>query len=351
LAIELDTIVLGDCLELLREVPEESVDLVVSSPPYNIGKEYESRQNLKTYLEQQTAVLSECVRVLKPSGSLFWQVGAYSSDGTLIPLDIRFFPILEDLGMYPRNRIVWVRQHGLHGRHKFSARHEAILWFTKSNNYKFFLDPIRVPQKYQDKKSWRGENKGELTCNPLGKNPGDIWIFRNVKHNHEEQTIHPAQFPEDMIARIILATTNPNDVVLDPYMGAGTVAVVARDHERHYLGAEIDKDYHAIALRRISGQPDANGCFPNLKTLRDYAEATGSAASEYTFDMQVGREASDRSKAKIFSESYHLEELERRLGEEEAAFAERIRGDYISEQPIKGHHVKIVTPSLFDDIK
>jgi adenine-specific DNA-methyltransferase len=156
----LDSIILGDCLEMLRAVPEQSVDLIVSSPPYNIGKEYEDRQHLTEYLGQQRMVLSECVRVLKTSGSLFWQVGAYSNSGILIPLDVRFFPIIEDLGMYPRNRIVWVRQHGLHGRNKFSARHETILWFTKSNDYKFFLDPIRVPQKYQDKKAWRGEKRG-----------------------------------------------------------------------------------------------------------------------------------------------------------------------------------------------
>jgi adenine-specific DNA-methyltransferase len=348
----LDSIVLGDCLELLRDLPKHSVDLVVSSPPYNIGKEYESRQHLAAYLGQQRAVLAECVRVLKPTGSLFWQVGAYSNGGMLIPLDVRFFPMLEDLGMYPRNRIIWVRQHGLHGQKKFSARHETILWFTKSHEYKFFLDPIRVPQKYQNKKSWRGENKGELTCNPLGKNPGDVWIFRNVKHNHEEQTIHPAQFPEDMIARIILSTTEQADVVLDPYMGVGTVAVVARDHGRHYMGAEVDKDYHNVALRRISGMPDASGCFPNLKTLRDYAEATGIPTSNYSFDMQVGRVAGDRSKAKIFPESYHLDELERRLTEEETAFAERVRGTSAPEpQTSKRHLAGVAVPALFDEIE
>ncbi|WP_144722024.1 site-specific DNA-methyltransferase [Cellulosimicrobium sp. TH-20] len=322
----LDSIHLGDCLPWLQSLPDGSVDCIVSSPPYNIGKEYETRAALHVYLEQQRAVLAECVRVLKPSGSLFWQVGAYSDKGSLIPLDVRFFPMLEDLGMIPRNRVVWIRQHGLHARNKFSARHETILWFTKSDGYKFFLDPVRVPQKYQNKKSWRGDNKGELTCNPDGKNPGDVWIFQNVKHNHEEQTVHPAQFPEDMVARMVLSTTEEGDVVLDPYMGTGTVAVVARDHRRHYLGAELDEAYYQVALRRVAGEPDAEGVFPNLKTLRDYCETHGLDPAEFRFDVQTGRAASGRNASRRFSEQHHLQELHNRLAIEEGAFGERIRG-------------------------
>ncbi|MEH2031652.1 MAG: DNA methyltransferase [Nostoc sp.] len=111
-------------------MPDECLDLVVSSPPYNLGKEYESRQALEIYLAEQTAVLLECSRILKNTGSLFWQVGAFSDRGMLIPLDIRFFPILESCRLIPRNRIIWARQHGLHAQKKFSCRHETILWFT-----------------------------------------------------------------------------------------------------------------------------------------------------------------------------------------------------------------------------
>ncbi|OBF06215.1 modification methylase [Mycobacterium sp. ACS4054] len=324
--LEVDRIELGDCLTWLKDVPDESVDLVVSSPPYNIGKEYETRRALDLYMSEQADVLAHCARVLRPTGSIFWQVGSYSIKGQLIPLDVKFFPILEELGMQPRNRIVWVRQHGLHAKNKFSARHETILWFSKSDSYKFNLDPIRVPQKYQNKKSWRGENKGELTCNPLGKNPGDIWSFQNVKHNHEEQTIHPAQFPEAMISRIILATTDESDVVLDPYMGTGTVAVAAKDLDRHYVGTEIDERYYELALQRIKVKPDADGIFPNLKTLRRYASETGTSASGYRFAVQVGASATDRTKAKIFDEAHHLADLEHRLDLEESAFADRLLG-------------------------
>lgn len=312
-------------MDLLRQLPDGCVDLVVSSPPYNLGKEYEAKRALGIYLEEQREVLRECARVLSEKGSIFWQVGAFADEGVLIPLDVRVFPILEGFGLIPRNRIAWARQHGVHARRKFSCRYETILWFTKSDSYPFNLDAIRVPQKYQDKKAWRGEKKGQLTCHPDGKNPGDIWLFRNVKHNHEEQTTHPCQFPEDMVARIVLAVTDRGDLVLDPYMGSGTVAVVARDTGRHFLGAETDERYYSVCVRRLSGKPDANGCFPNLKTLREYAELVGEPVEKYRFDVQVGDKPTDRSKAKIYSEEHHLEEMERRLSHEEACFSADLR--------------------------
>lgn len=328
-------------MELLKKLPNESIDLIISSPPYNLGKEYESRQALDIYLQEQTLILRECARILKTTGSLFWQIGAFSDRGMLIPLDIRFFPILESCNLIPKNRIIWARQHGLHAQKKFSCRHETILWFTKSSNYTFNLDPIRVPQKYQNKKYYRGSRKGELSCHPDGKNPGDIWLFRNVKHNHEEQTIHPCQFPEDLVARIVLATTNPGDIVFDPYMGSGTVAVVAQDHQRNFIGAEIDPKYYQVALRRLSGEPDKNNYFPNLKTLRDYVEKTGKSIDKFKFDMQVGKQPSERSQAKIYPEEYHLQAMEDRLIYEESAFAANLRGEDIPvDKTLNGNNHK-----------
>ncbi|MGB5772404.1 MAG: site-specific DNA-methyltransferase, partial [Crocosphaera sp.] len=238
---------------------------------------------------------------------------------------------LESCGLIPRNRIIWIRQHGLHAQNKFSCRHETILWFTKSNKYTFNLDAIRVPQKYQNKKHYKGNRKGEFSCNPKGKNPGDIWLFRNVKHNHEEQTIHPCQFPEDLVARIILATTQNNDIIFDPYMGSGTVAVVAKNYERNFMGSEIEEKYYQIALKRLQGNPDNNNYFPNLKTLRNYVEETGENIEKFRFDMQTGNKATERKKAKIFSEEYHRQELEKRLLYEESSFAADLRGE---ERPI-----------------
>ena len=336
--LPLDTIVLGDALATLTQLPTCSVDLVVSSPPYNLGKEYETKRALDVYLHEQSTILRECARVLKATGSIFWQVGAFADRGTLIPLDIRIFPILESYGLIPRNRIVWVRQHGVHARNKFSCRHETLLWFTKSDSYLFNLDPIRVPQKYPNKTAWKGDNKGELTCNPLGKNPGDIWLFRNVKHNHEEQTIHPCQFPEDLVARVVLATTNEGGIVLDPYMGSGTVAVVARNLARHYFGTEIEPKYHAVALRRLSGRPGAHGRFPNLKSLRDHVDSTGAPIENLSFDMQTAKRPTPRDNSRIFPEHHHLLELERRLSYEETSFGARLRNLPPLPQPENADH-------------
>ena len=346
-SVPLDSIHAGDCLDLLKTLPDECLDLVISSPPYNIGKEYESKRELAVYLEEQKVVLAEAVRCLKQSGSIFWQVGAYANAGALIPLDIRFFPILENLGMIPRNRVIWVRQHGLHASRKFSCRHETILWFTKSDNYKFNLDEIRVPQKYQNKKAHRGEGKGQLTCHPLGKNPGDIWIFQNVKHNHEEQTIHPCQFPEDLITRVIKSVTDSGDVVCDPYVGAGTVAVVARDFDRHYIGAEMDERYLDVAMRRINCIPNAEGSFANLKTLRAYVEATGEPIERFRFDVQVSEFATDSSKSRRYPEEHHLAALEDRLSYEESHFVARVNKRPLPANPHAQHLPKSETPSLF----
>lgn len=165
----------GDCLSLLSTIPDSTVQLVITSPPYNIGKQYEKNQPISEYLNVQTKVISECVRTLKNEGSICWQVGNYVNNGEIIPLDILFYPIFKDLGLKLRNRIVWHFGHGLHCSKRLSGRYETILWFTKSDNYYFNLDPIRVPQKYPGKKYFKGPRKGEYSCNPLGCNPTDFF--------------------------------------------------------------------------------------------------------------------------------------------------------------------------------
>jgi adenine-specific DNA-methyltransferase len=241
----------GDCRDLLAAVPDGAVQLVVTSPPYNIGKAYERRVGLDRYLLQQTDVIRECVRVLSGSGSICWQVGNFVASGEIVPLDIALFPIFRDLGLQLRNRIVWRFEHGLHCSRRFSGRYETILWFTKGPDYVFELDRVRVPQKYPGKKYFKGPKAGQLSCHPLGKNPGDIWEIPNVKHNHVEKTIHPCQFPVELVERLVLALTHEGDLVLDPFMGVGTTAVAAIMHCRRAAGAEIEPQYVQIARERV----------------------------------------------------------------------------------------------------
>ncbi len=245
---------LGDCLDLLEQLPDQAVRLVLTSPPYNIGKKYERAQTLDAYVAAQAAVIRECVRVLAPDGSLCWQTGNYVRNGEIIPLDALLFPIFRKLGLKMRNRIVWHFEHGLHCTNRFSGRYETISWFTKSDAYHFNVDPIRVPQKYPNKRHYKGPKAGQLSGNPLGKNPGDVWIFPNVKHNHIEKTEHPCQFPVELVERLVLSMTEPGDWVLDPYMGVASTAVGAIRHNRRALGAELDPQYHAIGRERVEAE-------------------------------------------------------------------------------------------------
>lgn len=249
------TIYHGDCLEFLGTQEDNSIQLVITSPPYNVGKEYENPMPLEEYLAWQQQVIEECKRVLRPQGSIFWQVGNYVTNGEVVPLDILFYPIFADFGMKLRNRIVWHFRHGLHSTKRFSGRYEMILWFTKTDEYVYNLDDVRVPQLYPKKKHYKGPKKGQVSSNPLGKNPSDVWELvwdiPNVKHNHPEKTAHPCQFPEKMIERIVRAASNEGDIVFDPFLGSGTTVVVAYRLNRVGIGCEIVPHYVAIAEDRL----------------------------------------------------------------------------------------------------
>ena len=267
----------GDCLELLKDIPSNSLQLVVTSPPYNIGKEYEKRVKLDSYLKQQKKVISECVRVLAPSGSICWQVGNFVDKGSIIPLDTALYPIFSSLGLRMRNRIIWHFEHGLHCSRRFSGRYETIVWFTKSDDYIFNLDPIRVPQKYPGKKYFKGPKAGQYSCNPLGKNPGDLWVIPNVKSNHIEKTSHPCQFPVELIERLVLSMTNKNDWVLDPFVGVGSSIIAAIRHGRRGVGAEILPKYVRIARQRIEQEMEGTlQTRPMSKPVYDPQEAGNS---------------------------------------------------------------------------
>ncbi len=253
----------GDALEFLQSLPDGLATLIISSPPYNLGKEYERRQNVRAYLDGQAPVLAELARVLADNGSLCWEVGNYVDNGEVVPLDVLYYPIFEKLGLKMRNRIIWSFGHGLHASRRFSGRYEVIMWMTKSSDYKFNLDAVRVPSKYPGKTHFKGPKRGLPSGNPLGKNPTDIWQFvedewcrevwdiPNVKANHPEKTIHPCQFPVELVERCVLALTDAKDWVLDPYAGVGSSLIAGLKHDRRVIGCDKEPRYTEIARQRI----------------------------------------------------------------------------------------------------
>lgn len=248
----------GDRLDLLREVADagQKAELILTSPPYNVGKEYEREVEFDEYLEGQRDTIEACLKVLSPTGSICWQVGHYIKGSgrakEAFPLDLVLYPVFKSFGLKLRNRIVWHFGHGLHETYRFSGRHETILWFTwDTETFTYNLDPIRVPQKYPGKRAYRGARQGEPSGNPLGKNPSDVWDMPNVKSNHPEKTEHPCQFPVALAERLVLSMTHENDLVIDPYMGVGTSAVASYMHKRRSAGADTEMSYLNIARERL----------------------------------------------------------------------------------------------------
>ncbi len=255
--------ILGDTYQILKTFDDQKFDLIITSPPYNIGKEYETKLSIERYLEKQEAVIDELKRITSSIGSICWQVGNYIEKGEVFPLDIYYYQIFKKHGLKLRNRIVWHFGHGLHASNRFSGRYETILWFTKTDEYIFNLDDVRSPAKYPGKKYFKGPKRGQLSCNPKGKNPSDIWeiIIKdwerelwnipNVKSNHPEKTEHPCQFPVELVERCVLALTNIDSWVLDPYAGVGSTLLAALKNNRNAIGIEKEKKYVDIANQRI----------------------------------------------------------------------------------------------------
>jgi adenine-specific DNA-methyltransferase len=242
----------ADNRDFLPRLAFGTVQLIVTSPPYNIGKAYEKRKGLSRYLAEQEQTIGLCFNLLRDSGSICWQVGNHiTPEGEVVPLDALLYPVFKKHGLRLRNRIVWHFEHGLHCKKRFSGRHETILWFTKSEDYTFNLDAVRVPAKYPFKKYFKGPRRGQFSCNPLGKNPGDVWVIPNVKANHCEKTEHPCQFPVELVERLVLALTNAGDCVLDPYMGVGSSIIAAVKNRRRGFGCDLVREYVETARARL----------------------------------------------------------------------------------------------------
>ncbi|HYM94393.1 MAG TPA: site-specific DNA-methyltransferase [Chitinophagaceae bacterium] len=254
----------GDCLTVLKKIEDGKFDLVLTSPPYNIGKSYETKTSIEKYLETQEEIIDELVRTLSDKGNLCWQVGNYVDKGEVFPLDMFYYHIFKKHGLQLRNRIIWHFGHGLHASNRFSGRYETMLWFSKTDDYIFNLDNVRVPSKYPGKRHFKGPKKGQVSGNPLGKNPSDIWEIieqdwdkgmwniPNVKSNHPEKVDHPCQFPIELVERCVLALTEENSWVLDPFSGVGSTVIGAIKNNRNAIGIEKEDAYCKIARQRIN---------------------------------------------------------------------------------------------------
>ena len=246
----------GDAKEFLKNKQlKKKIRLIITSPPYNIGKEYEEVKALEDYLEDQIGIIKDLIEVMTDDGSICWQVGNFvdKKSGHLVPLDIPFYNIFREHGLMLRNRIIWHFKHGYPNQKKLTNQYETILWFTKDENHFFNLDEIRVPQLYPGYKYTKGHPKeGQPSGNPKGKNPGNIWDVPQVKAKHLEKTAHPAQFPISIIRRLIKALTEEGDYIFDPYVGSGTTIAAAALENRIGIGAEIDKGYCNIIKKRIA---------------------------------------------------------------------------------------------------
>ena len=242
--VELNKIYNEECLEGMKKIKGNSVDLIVTSPPYNIKKKYKSYKDdlsLHEYLNFLKEVLCECSRILKTKGNIMINVGSYiDREGNAIPISYFIFNMLDELGLKFRQEIVWYFQGGLSATKKLSGRHENILWLYK-DDYVFNLDNIRV-------KEWKQVDKRN---NPNGKNPTNVWEINRVAYGSKEKTEHPAQFPVAMIERIVKGWSNENAIVLDPFMGSGTTAIACVNNNRNYIGFELDEEYYNVSLNRI----------------------------------------------------------------------------------------------------
>lgn len=257
------TVITGDCRRVLPQLPARSAHLILTSPPYNLGKEYETITSLGAYTSFLRDVLIECVRVLARGGSLCVQVGStFDAAGHLILLDRVVDNLIEELSdlhnLRLQNRIIWHFDHGLHAARRFSGRYETILWYTDGETYTFDLDAVRVPQKYPGKRAYKGPRVGQLSGHPLGKNPSDFWMLPhdvwdipNVKAKHVEKANHPCQFPIDLASRLIKALTRPGQLVLDPFGGSGTTAAAAVHLGRRAVSIDKTASYSAITRTRV----------------------------------------------------------------------------------------------------
>lgn len=234
--MEIDRFYCGDATEIMRNLPDKSIDLICADPPYNLGKDYGNsidKKNWTEYEEFTDQWLEQAIRILKDNGTIYVFMG--------VRFISKLFIILEnDFGLHFNGWITWHYTQGMGRTKGFSPRHDDILYFAKGKNFIFNIDDIRIPQKYFRKRN-----------NMNGANPGDVWQFSHVHYCSKEREKHPTQKPEALIERMIRASSNPGDIILDPFVGSGTTCRVAKILDRHWIGIDINPDYISMSQNRM----------------------------------------------------------------------------------------------------
>lgn len=231
----------GDCIEVMAGFPPESVDLIFADPPFNIGVQYDNSGDDKKYLDYvawSDNWIGAAARLLKKTGSFYVAIGdEYAAE-------IRMIGRKKDL--FLRNWIIWHYTFGQNQRRKFSRAHTHIFyWVREEQHFTFDADAVRVP-------SARQEVYSDKRAHPRGKVPDDVWTFSRVCGTFKERMgKHPCQMPESLLERIVLASSNEGDLVLDPFCGTGTTVAVAQKLGRNYIGIDISPRYCELTRKRL----------------------------------------------------------------------------------------------------
>ena len=228
----------GDAIAEMSKLPEKSVRLIVTDPPYNLNKDYgvsNDNLNFDEYLDFSRKWLSEAVRLLTDDGSIYIFMGMRYISYIYVILE-------QELKLHLNSWITWFYTQGIGKTKGFSPRHDDILFFTKHpKNFIFNLDDVRVPQKF-----YRSVN------NMRGANPGNVWQFSHTHYCNKNRQNHPTQKPEGLFERIILASSNEGDNILDPFVGSGTTLRVCQQLNRNCIGIDINPDYVKMAEKRLA---------------------------------------------------------------------------------------------------
>lgn len=242
-----------DCVEAIDKLITSDIEInsTITSPPYNIGKEYEKILAIEEYVSWISGIINQIYQITKNNGSFIFNVGYLKVEGKGRAVPIPYL-LWDKIPFYLTQEIIWNYGAGVACRNYLSPRNEKVLWYVKNeDDYTFNLDPIRDPNvKYPNQKK-----NGKLRCNPLGKNPSDVWEIAKVTSGKNRSSVermpHPAQFPEELIERAILGFTNEDELILDPFMGSGTTARVAMLNNRYSIGFELNEEYCETIAKRL----------------------------------------------------------------------------------------------------